>query len=139
MKSESQVQSFRSRQYYKPLPRSNNKGPSKAIQGEAYTIRELLHKHTRGIMPPVMRNGQYMDDADFDSIDMEKVNRMDIVDKHEIYQQQTDIITQIEESEREKRKQAKKAKNEQNEKAKKAQQRESAHEKDNVPPPLSSE
>lgn len=56
---------------------------SLTIKDEAYTIRELLKKHTRGIMPDIERIPQYQEGATHDSLDLQKYNRLDIVDKKE--------------------------------------------------------
>lgn len=73
-------------------------GESQTIPGETYSIRELLIKHTQGILPPgIDREPIYSENQNFDSPDLQKIDRLDIVEKKEIQQQQTDIISQINE------------------------------------------
>ncbi len=61
-----------------------NKLPSRTIQGDSYTIKELLEKHTTGILPEIERKGQYPESVNFDDIDYSKVVQMDIVDQQYI-------------------------------------------------------
>jgi len=58
--------------------------PSKTIVGESYTIQELLRKHTTGLMPQIGKEPQWQEDANFDSLDMQKVNNADIYVKKEL-------------------------------------------------------
>lgn len=76
---------------------SNTYGVSKTIPNETYTIRELLNKHTSGIMPDVQRNPIYSENASHDDLDLQKANRLDIVEKQQLQTQQLDIITQLDE------------------------------------------
>ncbi|AXL14916.1 hypothetical protein [Microviridae sp.] len=77
--------------------------PSLTIPNETYTIRELLAKHTRGIAPNIARQGHWQDDASFDSPDFNKLNGLDIVDKHQIsINNQLDIDSIIKEEEEKK-------------------------------------
>lgn len=69
-------------------PRFNNnlryevlKGESQTINSETYSIRELYAKHAGGIMPDINRNGINHDSATHNSLDLQKINRMDIFDK----------------------------------------------------------
>jgi len=43
---------YKNKWKFEPTGEKNNK-PSQTVQGEAYTIQELLKKHANGIMPPV--------------------------------------------------------------------------------------
>ena len=70
--------------------------PSLTIVGEDYTIQELLEKHTRGIMPQIGRESFFSEDPTFDSPDLNKLSKMDITDKNEQKNAQTNIIKQIE-------------------------------------------
>lgn len=77
------MRKIRRRYNYKPGKQNETpKGVSVTIPGETYTIRELLKKHTRGILPPdIIRQGQYSDEQEFDSPDLQKLHRSDINDK----------------------------------------------------------
>ncbi len=48
-KSKSQ---FTSKWKFTPTSEENN-GKSETVQGEAYTVQELLNRHVQGLMPPV--------------------------------------------------------------------------------------
>lgn len=80
---------------------SSNSGVSITIPNETYTIRELLNKHTSGIMPNVERKAIYQEDVSHDSLDLQKVQRMDYTDKESIFAQQTDLIEQLEQQQKE--------------------------------------
>ena len=49
---------FKSKWNFTPQGETNN-GISETVEGEAYTIQELLQKHVNGIMPPVGLNPLY--------------------------------------------------------------------------------
>ena len=59
-------------------------GETMTVQGESYTILELLQKHTQGIDTNIERQTHYDDDADFDSMDKSKLQSMDLVDIDEL-------------------------------------------------------
>lgn len=69
-----------------------NLEPSKTIQGETYTIRELLRKHQSGAMPDVARNPIWEDTDDFESLDLQKISRLDISEKTQLTQQQWEVV-----------------------------------------------
>lgn len=58
--------------------------PSKTIQGEAYTIADLLVKHAGGIMPAVWNQGDFGDDPNHDDEDIMNINRMDFAEKQNL-------------------------------------------------------
>jgi len=105
-----------------------NLSPSKTIQGESYTIQELLKKHASGNMPDIERNGVYQDDENIDSMDMEKYQRLDLADRQRIASQNAESIIQKEQAI--KAKHAKKATSENEVKAKAKEQ---AKQKEPVP------
>lgn len=56
-------------------------GDSVAVPNEAYTARELYDKYVTGNVPPIYRNGQYIEQEDDEtSMDLEKISRMDLVE-----------------------------------------------------------
>lgn len=68
-----------------PKHKETPKGVSKTIQGETYSIRDLLEKHTKGILPPaIVREPIWSEDADHDSVDYESIQRMDRTIKDEL-------------------------------------------------------
>ncbi len=76
---------IRNRYNHKTLKgdKESPKGISLTIPGETYTIRELLIKHTQGVLPPgIDRQPHYAEDTDFNSPDYHKINNLDIVDKN---------------------------------------------------------
>nr|UXQ87914.1 MAG: hypothetical protein [Microvirus sp.] len=96
------------------IPKITIPGESQTIPGDSYTIRELLKKHTQGIMPPIGRQ-TYYDDADIDSPDPTKAPDFDLTDVTDIKNQ---IQTDIEKRENESKLKAQKKQQENAEKAK---------------------
>lgn len=76
---------------------SNTYGVSKTIPNETYTIRELLNKHTSGLMPEVGNEPIWQEEASHDSPDLQKLHRLDIVEKQIEQTRQTNIIEQLDE------------------------------------------
>jgi len=75
-----------------------NLEPSLTIQGESYTIRELLKKHASGNMPDIEKEGVFQDDSNLDSMDMEKYQRLDLADRQRIASQNAESIMQKEQA-----------------------------------------
>ena len=50
---------FKSKYNWTSPKGETNNSPSKTVQGESYTIKELLEKHSTGLMPPVGLEPQY--------------------------------------------------------------------------------
>lgn len=74
---------------------------SQTVVGQAYTVREILERFTRGLNPGVMRSGSYDLDADFDDIDETRNPDFDLSDVTRI---KNDLEKVIEgETERERR------------------------------------
>lgn len=89
---------IQSQMRYKSLKNyETNKKPSLTIPDESYTIKELLKKHTRGMMPEGLnRNGIYLEeDATHDTLDYQKFQRMDITDKHLFKQTQKENLARL--------------------------------------------
>lgn len=66
---------------YKKQPKQKGGKGEKITQGESYTIQELFKKFAQGIHPNIERTGYYADNADFDSLDLEKVRDSDFFEK----------------------------------------------------------
>ncbi len=66
-----------------PVKAEVNLQPSMTIQGEAYTIQELLKKHSSGSMPDVGREPIYTDPIDIDTLDLSSFDRMDLAEQQE--------------------------------------------------------
>lgn len=79
--------------------------PSQTIKGESYTIKELLQKHVRGMLPPnIDASPQYSPDPeDFNQPDLNQMSQMDITDKHIVKEnnrsRQKDLLEEIKEVE----------------------------------------
>lgn len=69
--------------------------PTKTIQGEAYTIQELYRKFATGQIPPIHREGDYMDDVTFDDPDIRKVTDMDMVERQQYANDISATITKL--------------------------------------------
>lgn len=70
-----------------PSPGEVNDKPSVTIQGESYTIPELLRKFSNGQTVAVSRQPVYQSTDDFDAPDLVEVMNSDLVDR--------DIITSL--------------------------------------------
>lgn len=84
--------------------------PSQTIKGESYTIKELLQKHVRGMLPPnIDASPQYSPDPeDLDQPDLNQISKMDVTDQQILRQnnrsQQKDLLQEIKEVEEKKAK-----------------------------------
>jgi hypothetical protein len=61
-----------------------NEGRSLTLQGEAYTIKEILDRHTTGILPDQGREDWFYGTEDFDEPDLEKFLGEDLFEKETI-------------------------------------------------------
>lgn len=77
----------------KPSDFEHPKGESLSVPNEAYTIREIMEKHTHGINLGIDRQGIYEDEVDFDSPDMRKVKELDLYDREIISKENAENIT----------------------------------------------
>lgn len=81
-----------------PVGEVNNL-PSLTIPNETYTIRELLEKHTRGVMPDIAMEGTYgEEEPDFDSPDLNQIHQMDLYDVQEHLTKTKKLIEQLDEN-----------------------------------------
>lgn len=60
-------------------------GQGMTIEGEAYTIRELMARHMNMNLPDVEKEGFFEDTEDFDFPDLSKLKQMDIFDRMDLY------------------------------------------------------
>lgn len=67
-----------------PLVFEKFKLPTKTIEGESYTVRELFERHLQGALPDVIRDTYNSDQADFDSIDFQALSNADPYVKSEL-------------------------------------------------------
>lgn len=58
-------------------------GASETIQGQAYSIRELLEKFVSGAVPDIGKVPQYEENPEFETTDILRSPGVDIVDVHE--------------------------------------------------------
>lgn len=79
----------KAKSYIKPVKLNNhvshekNFPPSQTIPNEAYTIRQLLDDHTRGIMPQVKHQGLYEEEPDLDNPPLNKQPDYDLEDRRQ--------------------------------------------------------
>lgn len=59
---------------------SKGGGVNMTFPNQALTIKDILKKYARGVVPDIMRSELYEDTADFDDIDILRVPGTDIVD-----------------------------------------------------------
>lgn len=75
---------FRTQFNYTPEAGEEVQGVTMTIQGEAYSIQELILKMHLGQMPAVSKTPIYADADSFDDSDFNQVGQMDIVDRQEL-------------------------------------------------------
>lgn len=68
----------------------HNDAPSLTVPNETLTLREILDKHTRGLVPPIERSGSFDPAADFDSDDLEKLRTADLSEVQDFMQSNLD-------------------------------------------------
>lgn len=61
---------------------------TETIQGDSYTIKELLDKYTHGIMPQITRLGTYPDIEDIDSLENFIITDLTDIDEAQEYIQE---------------------------------------------------
>lgn len=68
------------------MPENYDGAVDQCLPDDTITIRELMERHVNGqiVSQDLMRSGSYDENADFDSLDMEKVKAMDVVDRLEV-------------------------------------------------------
>lgn len=81
-----------------------SKLPSKTIQGQDYTVNELLIKHANGIFPAVQQNGIYDEEPTHEQVDFSAVNRNDISENKEMKEQVNNEIQKVMQQREENRK-----------------------------------
>lgn len=71
--------------------------PSVTEQDAGYSVKEIMEKYARGLMPVKSIQGQYVDEEpDFDDIDREKFLSLDLVERQELVEsvkQKVDSLT----------------------------------------------
>lgn len=73
-------------------------GPSKTIQGEAYTIEEIMEKFTSGLQVNIVKEELDLEiESDFDSIDPEKFASLDPAEQQEILEYNKKLIDETRE------------------------------------------
>lgn len=59
----------------------NPQGPSRTIQGDTFSIKELIKRQANGFVDNVAREAQYAENATHEDIDIMKFQQLDIVDQ----------------------------------------------------------
>lgn len=77
------------------------------IQGDTFTIKELVSKMNQGLVPQYRNTYNNEEENDnFDAIDYENINRLDIVEKGEIKADIDQKVAQLSEQQEKQKKQA---------------------------------
>jgi len=76
-----------------PFTGEVNDDPSETIAGESYTIAELMHRNSNGLVTSKSNQAFYPKASDYDDPDLDEVSRMDILDKAEVLLKASDNIT----------------------------------------------
>lgn len=72
-------------------------GKSMTIQGEAYTIKEVIDRATRGLGTAIAKKAIWADAEYFDDIDLNEAQNMDLAEIQELNQEVKDRIKHLSE------------------------------------------
>lgn len=78
--------------------KEHNPFPSKTIQNEAFTIRQIYEKYTRGLDLGITRQGIFEEDSDHDDYDKEKLSHLDLAEREELMQMSNNYINDFKEN-----------------------------------------
>lgn len=74
---------------------NSSKVPSLTLQGETFTIKELVSKMATGQVPQIYRNGVFTNPDTFDEPDLEHLNALDISQQYELLSSNAKVINDI--------------------------------------------
>lgn len=96
MKSKSKKIGPRKRHQYNYTPEAGrvNNQESKTIQGESYTIAELMQRNSSGLHTDIIREGHFDEEPTHDSVDMNQIRGQDMVEQDQVLQDQMDLDIQ---------------------------------------------
>jgi len=94
---------FKTSRNFNQFPKNYKRttGKTVTIQGETLSVKQMLQKHSQGIMIGSARTGIYDEDPQHDHPDFSKINGMDLVEQEQI---QADLLEQEVSKKRRKRK-----------------------------------
>lgn len=72
-----------------------NTDPSLTIPGESYTIRELIKRYDAGLIDKNQHIGEYQEDVTHDDPDIQKIAKIDRVDRQMLTDQNKEAITNL--------------------------------------------
>lgn len=70
-------------------------GKSETILGDSYTVKEIVERFANGLSVSGGKAGVYLDNSDHDSIDLEKVNHLDLFEKEELAWEQAEKVKNL--------------------------------------------
>lgn len=79
---------------YKP---EKNELPSMTVPDDSFTIKDLLEKHTTGILPRLRREGLYQEDADIDNPPVNQSPQYDFAEAHKQHKEINYKISKLKE------------------------------------------
>ena len=91
------MKKIRSYSNFKPKKSDiEQKSKQRSVQGDADSIKDLLIKHTQGIIEPsALKPGVFLDDPDHDDVDFQELMRLDMAELEELQQQNADLLNEM--------------------------------------------
>lgn len=80
---------------YRDHKKPANTDPSMTIPGESYTIRELIKRHSQGMTDNNQHHGEYQEEVDHNDPDIQKLQRIDMVDRNELTATNQGVIDKL--------------------------------------------
>jgi hypothetical protein len=74
------------------------KGKSETIQDDSYTVKDIIQKHLQGIPVGEMQGDWGDDNDDFNSPDLEELQRADIQDKFRVHEEHLEKVKRAKEA-----------------------------------------
>lgn len=74
---------------------------SMAMPNQAYSIKEILDRFARGMMPPIQKQGIYANDPTFDDVDPTRDPAFDLADVTERTEEIDNLLTELEKKKKE--------------------------------------
>lgn len=90
MKLQNKMKYRRYKKFYE-----TNIGKSVTLEGQSYSVKDVMARSMQGIIPDMMRKAIYVDAQYFDDIDLEKVKDYDPAELHQLKDRLKDRIKEL--------------------------------------------
>ena len=82
--------------YMQPRHMETPRGVSKCVPSETMTIQEIVNRFVRGVGSTAqLKDAVWPDDVDHDDVDLEEVNRMDLVERSELVRDTRERVAEL--------------------------------------------